>query len=603
MAGASSIALPGTAGIFDVPKKITVIRLRWLVVIICSYLLLSSEGTWLSPSSVHGFILIYVLSNFVLYWIEDTLFDSSYFYSPLVVFDTLFVTASLVMSGQVETDFYLAYFLIVILCTIWQDFRGLVVVAVLATLLYGYFLFKTTLAHDPSIYLRIPFLFVISLFYGYFAQVVRAEKALKERAEQEAEDMAMIQTLSQSLPSSLDYKQTLETLGDKVNRVVRADKFYIFTLNEAEHSPGALLFGAGTGEEFSGIEVDVREYPIVEECVMKRSPLIQRNVHPKQLFAGEAQSHEGFAAHLFPTSMAVPIMFRGEMHGVILLGFEQEDRELTSREIQFCQIVAFATAIALSNAKKYEELQVEARRRQIIAEQLADANRLKSEYLASTSHELRTPIATIMGYGHLLGDGACGPLTQEQKKAMGRLMENARGLLGIVDALLDYSKIEKGETGLFVKRGDVRPLLDQLRQEVAHLESRKPYKVRYEIGDDVPLIETDWGKLKNCLANILSNAIKFTDQGEVKLSVVRGANGNVSFLISDTGIGIPKDLIPLIFDKFRQLDGKAARSYEGTGLGLTISKNLIELIGGKIEVESEVGKGSTFKVTIPVAGS
>lgn len=584
-------------------KKITVIRLRWLVVIICSYLLLSSEGTWLSPSSVHGFILIYVLSNFALYWIEDTLFDSSYFYSPLVVFDTLFVTASLVISGEVETDFYLVYFLIVILCTIWQDFRGLLVVAVLATLLYGYFLFKTTHALDPSIYLRIPFLFVISLFYGYFAQVVRAEKALKEKAEQEAQDMAMIQTLSQSLPSSLDYRQTLKTLGDKVNQVVRADKFYIFTLNEAEHSFRGLLFGGEKGEEFSGLEVDLREYPIVQECLMKRSPLIQRNVHPRLLFAGEPQSHQESALHLFPTSMAVPILFRSEMHGVILLSFEQEDRDLSSREIQFCQIVAFATAIALSNAKKYEELQAEARRRQIIAEQLAEANRLKSEYLASTSHELRTPIATIMGYGHLLGDGACGPLTQEQKKAMGRLMENARGLLGIVDALLDYSKIERGETGLFLKRGDVRPLLDELRKELGPLENKKPFKVRYEVGDDVPLIETDWGKLKNVLTSILNNAIKFTDQGEVGLSVVMGANGNVSFVISDTGIGIPKDLIPLIFDKFRQLDGKAARSYEGTGLGLTISKNLVELIGGKIEVESEVGKGSTFKVTIPVASS
>ncbi|MEK6600587.1 MAG: HAMP domain-containing sensor histidine kinase, partial [Candidatus Binatota bacterium] len=255
------------------------------------------------------------------------------------------------------------------------------------------------------------------------------------------------------------------------------------------------------------------------------------------------------------------------------------------------------------NAKKYEELQAEARRRQIAAEQLADANRLKTEYLASTSHELRTPIATIMGYGHLLGDGACGPLTQEQKKAMGRLMENARGLLGIVDSLLDYSKIERGETGLFMKRGDVRPLLDQLRQELAPLESKKTFNVRYEIEDDVPLIETDWGKLKNALTNILNNAIKFTDKGEVKLSVKKEANGRVSFLVADTGIGIPKDLVPLIFDKFRQLDGSPARNYEGTGLGLTISKNLLELIGGKIEVESEVGKGSTFKVTIPVTSN
>lgn len=603
MANNPSIALPGTAGIFDVPKKITVIRLRWLVVIICSYLLLSSEGTWLAATSVHGFILIYVLSNFVLYWVEDRLFDSSYFYSPLVIFDTIFVTASLVMSGQVETDFYLAYFLIVILCTIWQDFRGLVVVAVLATLLYGYFLFQTTQRIDPSIYLRIPFLFVISLFYGYFAQVVRAEKALKEKAEQEAEDMAMIQTLSQSLPSSLDYKQVLETLGDKINHVVHADKFYIFTVNEAEQSSRGLLFGAEKTEEFGGKEVDLREYPIVQECFLKRSPVIQHNVHPKPLFPEKQQGQEDFSFPLFPTSIAVPITFRGETHGVILLGFGQEDRELSSREVQFCQIVAFAAAIALSNAKKYEELQAEARRRQIVAEQLADANRLKTEYLASTSHELRTPIATIMGYGHLLGDGACGPLTQEQKKAMGRLMENARGLLGIVDSLLDYSKIERGETGLFMKRGDVRPLLDQLRQELAPLESKKTFNVRYEIEDDVPLIETDWGKLKNVLTNILNNAIKFTDKGEVKLSVKKEAKGRVSFLVADTGIGIPKDLVPLIFDKFRQLDGTPARNYEGTGLGLTISKNLLELIGGKIEVESEVGKGSTFKVTIPVTNN
>ena len=602
MVDSLTLALPGTAGIFEVPKKITVIRLRWLVVIICSYLLLTSQGTWLAPASVHGFILIYVLSNFVLYWIEDRLFDSSYFYSPLVIFDTIFVTASLVMSGQVETDFYLVYFLIVILCTIWQDFRGLVVVAVLATLLYGFFLFRTT--HqivDPSIYLRIPFLFVISLFYGYFAQVVRAEKALKEKAEQEAQDMAMIQTLSQSLPSSLDYKQILGTLADKISNVVHGDKLCIFIMNEGEQSFQGLLFDAEKTEEFTGREIDLRSYPLVQECLLKRSPVVQHNVHPQQLFPEKPAGGDNFVFPLFPTSIGVPITFRGEMHGVILLGFNQEDRLLSSREIQFCQIVAFATAIALSNAKKYEALQAEARRRQIIAEQLADANRLKSEYLASTSHELRTPIATIMGYGHLLGDGACGPLTQEQKKVMGRLMENARGLLAIVDALLDYSKIERGEAALLVKRDDVRPLLDQLQRELAPLENRKPFKVKYEVEEGVPIIQTDWAKLKSVLLNILSNAIKFTDQGEVRLSVVNAVDGNVSFVVSDSGIGIPKDLIPLIFDKFRQLDGSPARNYEGTGLGLTISKNLAELIGGKIEVESEVGKGSTFKVTIPVS--
>jgi signal transduction histidine kinase len=262
--------------------------------------------------------------------------------------------------------------------------------------------------------------------------------------------------------------------------------------------------------------------------------------------------------------------------------------------------VAFAAAITLSNAKKYEELQTEAHRRQTILEELAEANRLKSEYLANTSHELRTPIATIIGYGHLLADEACGSLTNEQKKAMSRLMENARNLRILVDEILDYSKLEKGEVNLFMKRQEVGVLIDELRRELSPLETTRPYKIRYEIEGSIPPIETDWAKLKSILVNILNNAVKFTARGSVKLYVKNRTNSEISFIVSDTGIGIPKEKIHLIFEKFRQLDGSPARRYEGTGLGLTISKNLAALIGGGIQVESEVGRGSTFTVTIPV---
>ena len=588
----SPAAVPGWRGIFDVEKKTTVIRLRWLVVIICSYLLLSSQSSWLSLNAVHGLILFYLLTNAALYFVEERFFDSSYFYSPIVVFDTLFVTGSLVISGQVETDFYLAYFLIVILCSLWQDFRGLVVVGVLVTLLYGFFLFQTSQIREQSIYLRLPFLFVISLFYGYFAQVVRVEKRLKEHAQQEAEDMAMIQSLSQSLPSSLDYQQILETVGEKINHVIHAAKLYIFMVDESQ---GSILLWGGEGKASLSKDVDLDRYPMVQDCLLKRSPVIQGCADAATAAApGQTQSFS------FPKAMAVPITFRGEVHGVILLGFSEEDRAISSREIQFCQVVAFATAIALSNAKKYEELQSEARERQLIAEQLAEANRLKSEYLTNTSHELRTPIATIMGYAHLLVDGICGPLAEEQKKSMERLMDNARGLLGLVDQILDYTKLEKGQTGLFTRRQDVGPLLDQLRRELAPLQVNRPYQVQFDVQDGIPLIETDWGKLKSILMNILNNAVKFTDRGGVKLSIGNGSKGEVSFAVSDTGVGIAKDQIPLIFERFRQLDGSTARRHEGTGLGLTISKNLVELLGGRIEVESELGKGSTFKVTIPV---
>ncbi|MFB3062896.1 MAG: hypothetical protein ACE10C_16155 [Candidatus Binatia bacterium] len=143
----------------------------------------------LAPFFVRTLIVFYLLTNAVLYFVDEKLFDSSYFYTPLVIFDTLFVTAAMVVSGQVSTDFYLSYFIVIILCTVWQDFRGLIVVTVLATALYSYFLFQTTSVRDPSVILRIPFLFVISLFYGYFAEVVRREKLLKRQAKQEAEDM------------------------------------------------------------------------------------------------------------------------------------------------------------------------------------------------------------------------------------------------------------------------------------------------------------------------------------------------------------------------------------------------------------------------------
>jgi len=594
----SFMALPKAIGILEAPRKATVIRLRWLVVIICSCLLLSSQGGWGTTGLVHGFILFYILTNIALYFVAEKFFELFSFYAPLVIFDTFLVTASLVMSGQVGSDFYLAYFLIIILCLLLGDFRRLMLFAAAATLLYGYFLFATTEFYSLSLYLRIPFLFVSSLFYGYFAQVVHTEKALKEEAEQEARDISMIQTLSQSLPSSLDYQQVLETVEEKINNVIHAAQPFIFVVPEAEGPSRGLLFTREEGGGLVSKEVDTRQYPMVEECLRSQSPVIRRSAGADPSGIEGQDRSRGFS---FPVSVAVPITFRGETHGVILLGFKQTERAVSSRELQSCQIVAFAAGMALSNAKKYEELQEEAKKRQAIAEELVEANRLRSEYLTNTSHELRTPIAAMIGYSHLLLDEGCGPLTPDQKKALGRLLVNARGLLGLVDALLDYSKLEKGEASLFTKQQEVWPLLDQLRRELAPLEERRPYRVKYEVEEGSPAVETDWGKLKSVLVNLLSNAIKFTDGGEVKLSVVNGGSEKeVSFVVSDTGVGIPENQIPLIFDKFRQVDGSPARHFEGAGLGLAISKNLVDLLGGRIEVESVVGQGSTFKVTIPI---
>ena len=174
------------SGILDAPRKRTVVSLRWLVIITCAYLLLSAPETLLSPNLVDGFVLVYIATGFALYFIPGALFDSSYFYSPLVIFDTLAITFSLVIAHQLETDFYLAYFLVIILCATWKDLRWSVSITALIALLYGYLLFHSVERFTSSIFLRVPFLFVISLFYSYFVQLVTTERSLRQKAEEEA---------------------------------------------------------------------------------------------------------------------------------------------------------------------------------------------------------------------------------------------------------------------------------------------------------------------------------------------------------------------------------------------------------------------------------
>lgn len=178
-----SISLPSLGGLFDVSRKFTVIGLRWPVVVICAYLLVDAAGEWFSPTTLYLIALLYILSNAVLHRLDEKLFDSSYFYVPLVLFDLFFLTTSMIISGRVGTDFYLTYFLIIILCSMWQDLIWSIAVAILVSIVYGYVLFQTTDIYDPSLYIRFPFLFIVSLFTGYFAQLVRGEKVLKEQAE------------------------------------------------------------------------------------------------------------------------------------------------------------------------------------------------------------------------------------------------------------------------------------------------------------------------------------------------------------------------------------------------------------------------------------
>lgn len=230
--------------------------------------------------------------------------------------------------------------------------------------------------------------------------------------------------------------------------------------------------------------------------------------------------------------------------------------------------------------------------------QAEEADRLKSEFLSNMSHELRTPLNAILGMSRLLANG--GGLSERQEKYLEVIGRNGQNLLQLINDILDLSKIESGRLEFHYTDIPVKAFLEEMAMAIGSLAEEKKLDFQVTVAEDVDYMVCDAHKLKQILINLLSNAIKFTDEGgSVGLSARANGVDFVDISVADTGIGIPKEKLASVFDAFRQLDGSTTRKYGGTGLGLNIVKKLVTLLGGKITVESEVGKGSTFTVTLP----
>jgi signal transduction histidine kinase/FixJ family two-component response regulator len=233
-------------------------------------------------------------------------------------------------------------------------------------------------------------------------------------------------------------------------------------------------------------------------------------------------------------------------------------------------------------------------------EELEHANRLKSDFVATMSHELRTPLNIIMGYNELLLEGELGPLTVDQRDALQRTQTNAYNLLELITATLDMSRLEAGQSPLDLHDIAVPDLIEQIDAETHDLQQKSGVHFEWGHAADLPHVCTDPVKLKVVLKNLISNAMKFTEQGRVRVDV-SARDGGVQFEVIDTGIGILPDMLPVIFDLFRQGDSSMTRPYPGVGLGLYIARRLVELLGGTISVDSAAGRGSAFRVWVPTA--
>ncbi|MBF8250685.1 MAG: hypothetical protein HW382_313 [Deltaproteobacteria bacterium] len=230
---------------------------------------------------------------------------------------------------------------------------------------------------------------------------------------------------------------------------------------------------------------------------------------------------------------------------------------------------------------------------------LREMDRLKSEFLANMSHELRTPLTAIIGFSELLVDGVMGDMNEEQTDSVGNILTSGHHLLKLINDILDLSKIEAGKMVLQPEILDLGMIISFIKKTIAPLTKKKKQVLKIEMAEGIPDIYADPGKIKQLLLNLVGNAIKFTPEGGTITIGVEFKDSCFVLSVTDTGIGIKQEDRERIFQEFQQAEGSTSREYDGTGLGLTLTRRLAEMHGGKIEVESEVGKGSKFTAFIP----
>jgi GAF domain-containing protein len=416
---------------------------------------------------------------------------------------------------------------------------------------------------------------------------VRLLNELRQSLQQQTATADVLKVISRS---TFDLKSVLQTLVESAGRLCDAD-FATIT----RQKDGVLFFAEAYGYSSEFIEY-LRALPVERGrgTATGRALLERRVIHIADVLAdpdytwGEAQRLGGYR-----TVLGVPMLREGIPVGVLTLT-RSEVRPFTDKQIELVSTFADQAAIAIENVRLFDEIQDKSR-------QLELASEYKSQFVASMSHELRTPLNAIIGLTEMMVKNAARFGTEKAQEPLQRVNRAGTHLLGLINQVLDLSKIEAGKLELNPQTVQLAPLINDVIGTAGHLAEQNKNRLVVDAQENLGALTVDPMRLRQILLNLLSNACKFTKAGEVKLAARKVSNdGNfVEFAVSDTGIGMTPEQQAKLFAEFSQADAATAQRFGGTGLGLAITRKLARMMGGDVTVASEPGKGSVFTVRLP----